>query len=155
MPGSEKHSRTPRILLVEDSPADAEMLRLAIAHTGIPLQIVWVQDASQAIEYLGTPEPNASLPCDLVMLDINLPVTTGFELLQEIKAHEILKTLPVIIMSGSNNPEDVQRCYRAGANSFVCKPAQLDEILTLAACLAKYWFLCVKLPVGGCDLTPA
>ena len=150
MPPRESQRRVPRVVIVEDNPADAEMLRFAINHTGVEIEIVWLHDGAQALEYFGLAERRAAPDCDLLLLDISLPTVSGVELLQQIKADGDLKTLPVIIMSGSVDPEDVARCYRAGANSFVQKPSQLEDILSLADCIVKYWLNCVTLPAVGC-----
>jgi CheY-like chemotaxis protein len=71
---------------------------------------------------------------------------SGFELLERIRASEGLKAVPVLVMSGSSNPTDVERCYGAGANSYICKPRHLADLFFIGFQLVAYWSKCVKLP---------
>jgi CheY-like chemotaxis protein len=136
-----------RIALVEDNPADAQMFQMALNRSGVPVQITLLEDGLAALEYLTACSPqNAARPCDLVLLDLNLPRLSGFEVLETIRATQNLMTLPVIVMSGSSNPSEVERCYRAGANSYICKPTHFEEILSTAAQFLAYWSHCVRLP---------
>jgi len=132
-----------RILLVEDNPADAHMLRTALEKTDMPVEITHAEDGMEAVEFLAD---LGSRQCDVVLLDLNLPRLNGFEVLEHIRSREELKRLPVVIMSGSANTEDIDRCYHAGANSYICKPIHFDEILATAAGFVSYWSTCVKLP---------
>ncbi len=136
-----------RILLVEDNPADAQMLQTSLAKTGIPVEITRIEDGEKAIEYLASDHRTVASPCcDIVLLDLNLPRVGGYEVLEYIRGRQELKSLPVIIMSGSRDMDEIDRCYQAGANSYICKPIHLDEILSTAASLLTYWSNCVKLP---------
>jgi CheY-like chemotaxis protein len=130
-----------RILLVEDNPADAQLLQTSLVKTGHPLEIIRVVDGQKAIEYLA-----ASPSCDIVLLDLNLPRVDGYQVLEYIRSRKELKSLPVIIMSGSTDVDEIDRCYQAGANSYICKPIRLDEILSTAVSLVTYWSNCVRLP---------
>jgi CheY-like chemotaxis protein len=135
-----------RILIVEDNPADAQILAMALERAGVALEIVVVEDGVKALEYLTAQNPDR---CDLVLLDLNLPRFSGFEVLDRIRSTDDLKSLPVVVMSGSADVGDVNRCYRAGANSYVCKPTHLVDILSTAAQIVTYWSQCVKLPSGN------
>jgi len=133
-----------RILLVEDNPADAQMLETAIAKTAFPVEITVLDDGAKAIDYLTA--SNGHYHCDVVLLDLNLPRLSGFDVLQTIRGREDLKSLPVVVMSGSTNVDEIRRCYHAGANSYISKPIQLDEIFGAAARFVAYWSGCVQLP---------
>jgi chemotaxis family two-component system response regulator Rcp1 len=136
-----------RIALVEDNPADAQMFQMALNRAGIPTHVTLLEDGLAALEYLtGNNPQNVPRPCDVVLLDLNLPRLSGFEVLESIRATHNLMTLPVIVMSGSSNPVEIERCYRAGANSYICKPSHFDEIVSTAAQFLSYWSYCVKLP---------
>jgi two-component system response regulator len=130
-----------RILLVEDNPADAQMLQASLVKTGLLLDIIRMEDGEKAIEYLA-----AKPYCDIVLLDLNLPRVDGYEVLEYIRSRKELKSLPVIVMSGSTDIDEIDRCYQAGANSYICKPIRLDEILSTADALVTYWSTCVRLP---------
>ena len=134
-----------RILLVEDSPADAQMLRTALGKTGLPVEIAHVKDGVEAVEYLAN-EQKPLESCDVVLLDLNLPRLSGFEVLEHVRSCEELKSLPVVVMSGSTNSDEIDQCYQAGANSYICKPIHLEEILSTAAWFVAYWSKCVKPP---------
>jgi CheY-like chemotaxis protein len=136
-----------RILLVEDNPADAQMLQTSLWKTGVPVEIIRIEDGEKAIDYLASgPRTVASPCCDIVLLDLNLPRVGGYEVLEYIRGRKELRSLPVIIMSGSRDTDEIDRCYQAGANSYICKPIQLEEILATAVSLVTYWSNCVKLP---------
>jgi CheY-like chemotaxis protein len=136
-----------RVLLIEDNPADAQMFRTALEKTGMPVEITHLEDGAKALEYLESDNfGSTQRHCDVLLLDLNLPRIGGFEVLQHIRNSEELKSLPVVVMSGSNDAEEIDRCYQAGANSYICKPIHLDEILATAAGFVSYWSKCVKLP---------
>jgi CheY-like chemotaxis protein len=134
-----------RILLIEDNPADAKMLQASLTRTGAAVEIIRIEDGEKAIKYLAAGRTVAS-HCDIVLLDLNLPRVNGFEVLEYIRSCKELKGLPVIVMSGSTDADEIDRCYQAGANSYISKPIHLDEILFTAASLVTYWSNCVKLP---------
>ena len=139
--------RMLRIVLVEDNPADAQMFQMALRRAGKPVELTILEDGHAALEHLtGVAAQNSSFPCDLVLLDLNLPVVSGFEVLEQIRSHPLLNPLPVVVMSGSSNIGEIERCYRAGANSYICKPGHFEEILATASELMAYWSHCVKLP---------
>jgi len=140
-----------RILIIEDNPADAQILQMALERAGVPLEIIHLDDGAKAMEYLSA---GKSSHCDLVLLDLNLPRLSGFEILERIRASEELAGLPVVVTSGSADAADVDRCYRAGANSYICKPAHLVDILTAAARIVAYWSQCVTLPSGSSAASP-
>ena len=135
------------IVLVEDNPADAEMLEMALEQAGAPVSIVHLDDGVKAMEYLS--RVGTKQQYDLVLLDLNLPRLSGFEVLERIRAREDLKSLPVVVMSGSSDPGDVERCYRSGANSYICKPTHLEEIFFTIEHLVAYWSKVVLLPTKG------
>ena len=136
-----------RIVLLEDNPADAEMLGMALEQAGAATEIKVIADGVEAAEYFETIDAaSGPLEFDLVLLDLNLPRMSGFEVLERIRAHESLKGLPVIVLSGSSAAPDVDRCYRAGANCYLCKPLHLDEIFAMAVQFVTYWSGFAKLP---------
>jgi CheY-like chemotaxis protein len=136
-----------RIVVVEDNPADALMFRIALQETGTPTEIIAITDGVEALEYFSENRAHQVLAdCDLVVLDLNLPRVSGFEVLEWIKTSNHLRILPVVVMSGSKNPFEIDRCYRSGANSYVCKSTHVDEIFATAVKLVDYWSGCAKLP---------
>jgi CheY-like chemotaxis protein len=135
-----------QIALVEDNPADAEMLKVALQEVGSAVDIVVLRNGVEALEYLLANGQSGPQPCDLLILDLNLPLLSGMEVLQRIRAVESLKTLPIVIMSGSKNREEIRRCYALGANAYVYKSTHLNEIYETAKKLMDFWFDCAKIP---------
>lgn len=82
----------------------------------------------------------------MILLDLNLPKRNGFELLEQIKQHESLREIPVIVLTTSDRDEDVRRCYRSGANNYLTKPIQFDDCVKLVATIQQYWLELSKLP---------
>ncbi len=126
-----------RIVVVEDNPADAKVLRVAMHRTDPSIELILLEDGEKALEFFG----DAKRPyCALVLLDLNLPIVSGFEVLKHLKSDSVLKTVPVVVLSGSSNPDDIERCYQLGANSYLCKPAGIEAVFAMAAEIVRYWF---------------
>jgi CheY-like chemotaxis protein len=136
-----------RIVLVEDSPADAHMLQLALNGSNSAVSVTWLNDGFKASEYFKRDNGEVvRVEQDLVILDLNLPGISGFELLEQIRANEILRTIPVVVMSGSEEISDIDRCYRTGSNSYIRKYTQIGDIFAAAQQFVAYWSTCVTLP---------
>jgi two-component system response regulator len=142
------NARRGRILLVEDTPSDAELIIQAL---GVDSQQVTVaRDGVEALDRLLRRGAHASATPDqrpiLVILDIKLPRLDGFEVLQAIRAVPSTRALPVVMLTSSIVERDVARCYRLGANSYVQKPVHFDEFRTTIGALGAYWL--------GVNVTP-
>jgi CheY-like chemotaxis protein len=135
-----------RITMVEDNPADSRLMVSALEQCGLPVNVVVFNTGAKALDYLLGTTP---VRCDLVLLDLNLPGISGYDVLERIRQSRVCATLPVVAVSGSRDPLDVDRCYREGANSYVCKTTHLDDIFTVAAQLVTYWSSCATLPTPG------
>jgi len=135
------------IAIVEDNPADAKTLRFALARRAPEIEVILLEDGAQAVHYFSSAQESGDVPpCELVVLDLNLPRVSGFEVLEFLKADPELKKLPVVVLSGSSSHQDIERCYAAGANSYICKPTGIEEVMGMAAQLITYWFVYAKLP---------
>ena len=130
--------------MVEDNPADAIILQTAFEQSTVRVQITHIESGEEALKYLS--ENTISGKHDLVLLDLSLPKVSGFEVLEALRANDELKGLPVVVMSGAEDPAEIEYCYRAGANSYIIKPPRLDETLLLIEHLATYLFKFVRLP---------
>lgn len=133
-----------KILIVEDSAADAKTLRMALARRDPSIETLVLEDGAQAIDYFSSPDRKNDF--QLVLLDLNLPLVSGFEVLEFLKADPELKKLPVVVLSGSSTQEDVEKCYETGANSYICKPTGIDGVFSMASELVNYWFGQATLP---------
>lgn len=135
------------ILLVEDNPGDARLMREALAHDGTPSKLAVVEDGDQALRYLHRNDPfSEAVRPDLIFLDLNLPKKDGREVLAEVKADESLKRIPVIVLTTSEADRDVQRAYDLHANCYVKKPTDLDEYLDVIRACESFWLTVVRLP---------
>jgi CheY-like chemotaxis protein len=144
--------QTNTLLVVEDSDEDFEALMRAIRKVNsIPLSIHRCNDGDDAIDLLTRQgkycdaDDIFSQP-DLIILDLNLPGTDGREVLNEIKQSEILKTTPVVILSTSSNPKDLQACYESGCNSYMLKPMHSGDLEDSVKRMLDYWFKSMVLP---------
>ena len=131
-----------RIIIVEDNPADAKTLRVALSRRDGEIETIVLEDGARAIDYFSGSVVNA----DLVLLDLNLPIVSGFEILEFLKSDPHLRKLPVVVLSGSSSQQEIERCYAAGANSYLCKPTGIQEVFDMAAELVTYWFEHARLP---------
>jgi two-component system response regulator len=123
-------------------------LRRAMARAGVSHRLVIVPDGRAAIDYLSDatrrPENPESLP-SMVLLDVNMPLISGFEVLQWIRATPPLKPLITLMLSSSNHSTDVQRAYALGANGYLIKPCTIEETISLAKALNDYWLTRISL----------
>lgn len=137
------------ILLVEDDLNDIFLVKRAfkMAHIQNPLQVV--TDGLEAMSYLrgdGKHADREAYPLPrLVVMDIKMPRKTGFEVLEWVKSDRRLRLLPVVIVSSSDNPADINRAYELGANAYMVKPVDFRAVEHLFASITQYWGLeCAK-----------
>ena len=125
-----------RILHVEDNSDDVLLTALAFRKAGVQLRIDVAIDGAKAIAKL---QSQVGSPPVCVLLDVKLPCISGFEVLTWIRAHPFLKRLPVIMFTSSLLPQDINRAYDLGANSYLTKPSDLDLLIELARAIDHYW----------------
>ena len=133
------------ILLVEDNPDDVELTRLAFDEAKIANQLAIVGDGAEALDYLfargrfADRDP-ADLP-SLVLLDLNLPKIDGREVLQAIRANEATRALPVVVLTTSTEPFDVEATYALGVNSYIQKPVDFEQFVWAVKQVGLYWLV--------------
>src|SRR5262249_3440808 len=131
-----------QLLLVEDNPGDERLLREAVRELieQGALRVSTVTDGGQALAFLRreAPYPEAAQP-DLVVLDLNLPVKSGYEVLAELKQDPQLKYLPVVVFTSTADPREVSRCYELGASAYLVKPLELEQYLDLVEFTVAFW----------------
>lgn len=137
------------ILMVEDNPGDIELTREALNVGKLHNNFNVVEDGEAALNYLlKRPPYESAIRPDLILLDLNLPKVSGREVLKEIKANKELSTIPVVVLSSSEDAIDIQKAYELNANSFVTKPVKIDSFIQVAQAIEHFWIKIVKLPSG-------
>lgn len=133
------------ILLVEDNPHDAELTMRALKKNNIANNIRHLKDGAEALDYLfcegvfsdkeGLPKPKA------ILLDLKMPKVNGIEVLKRVKSDERTRSIPVIVLTSSNEDPDVMTCYELGVNSYIVKPVDFEGFLKAVSELGLYWLL--------------
>jgi len=142
-------SRTIEILLVEDNPGDARLTLEAFKEGKVLNHLSVVTDGVEALAYLRREGiHSAARPPDLILLDLNLPRKSGREVLAEIKADARLKAIPVVVLTTSEDEQDIARAYNQHANCYITKPVDLDQFLRVVQSIESFWLTLVRLPSG-------
>jgi two-component system response regulator len=138
------------ILLVEDNPYDAELTLRALKNKGLANKLLTFTDGVEALDFLfGTGEyagRNLAVRPKVILLDLKLPRLNGLEVLEKIRSDERTKTIPVVIMTSSQEESDIVRGYDLGVNSYMVKPVDFDKFFQAVEELGLYWLLLNKVP---------
>jgi CheY-like chemotaxis protein len=131
------------ILLVEDSPADAELARACLRNSRIANNVTWMRDGQDALDYiLRNSLPNGSTPPsppDLILLDLNMPRVGGIELVHRLKANDATKDIPIVIMTSSKEDHDIIESYNIGTNGYIVKPLDFGAFVEVTRQLGFQW----------------
>ena len=135
------------ILMIEDNPGDIRLTQEALRDAKMNVNMSVLMDGISALAFLNhqgayenAPEP------DLILLDLNLPLKSGFEILEEIKQNEHLRQIPVVVLTSSQAERDIVKSYNLHANAYVTKPVDLDQFISVVKGIEDFWFEIVKLP---------
>lgn len=131
-----------KILLVEDSPLDAELTIRALKDGKLANSVEWVKDGQQALDYLfqeGSYVGRVGTLPQLVLLDLKMPRVSGIEVLRAIKADARTRMIPVVVMTSSQEEKDIAQSYDLGVNSYVVKPVDFIAMTNLARQAGYYW----------------
>lgn len=141
------------ILLVEDNPDDAELTRIAFEEAGSPHRLHLVRDGVEALDFLFLRGAHADRqPADLpamVLLDLNLPRLDGREVLQALRVESATQALPVIVLTTSAEPFDIDEVYALGANSYIQKPVEFEQFVDAVRQIDAYWLTLNQPPGQG------
>lgn len=138
------------ILLVEDNEGDIVLTLEAFEESKVKTKISVVKNGQDALDFLfkkGTFN-DADTP-DLILMDINIPIFSGHDVLKIIKSDDILKTIPVIMLTTSSNQKDIDKAYQNYTNSYVTKPIEMDDFLKTILKIEEFWLQLSKLPTSG------
>ena len=142
-----KNVRPVQILLVEDNPGDVRLTIEALKEAKVLNQLTVVKDGIEALSLLRRQGQHArAARPDLILLDLNLPKKDGREVLAEIKADDNLKHIPVVILTTSQDEQDVLKSYNLYANCYITKPVDLDQFITVVKSIEDFWLGIVVLP---------
>lgn len=147
---TESTTETRRLLLVEDDPQDEQLTLRALhkANLGNPIDIV--RDGAEALQYLFREGAYAGRPAHrqpaVVLLDLKLPKLSGLEVLERLRADARTRTLPVVILTSSDEQRDLVKSYELGANSYVRKPVEFAAFTEAVSQLGLYWLVLNELP---------
>ncbi|MBK6325537.1 MAG: response regulator [Chloroflexi bacterium] len=135
------------ILLVEDNPADIRLTQEAFKEANQNTILHVVRDGAEALEFLRQTGRFTAVPRpDMILLDLNLPKKDGRQVLAEIKKTPDIKRIPIVILTNSKAAEDIRQTYEHHANSYITKPANLDEFMTVIKQIEQFWLSIVQLP---------
>jgi two-component system response regulator len=139
------------IVLIEDNPHDAELALRALKKHGLTNKVQVLQDGAEAIDFIFATGAfcDRDINCrpKVIFLDLKLPKVDGLEILRRIKEDERTRSIPVVVMTSSQEEQDIVESYRLGVNSYIVKPVDFDKFVQSVADLGLYWLLLNKVPV--------
>lgn len=137
------------ILLVDDDPLDIRLTAEQLAKSKVRNHVEAVGDGQEALAYLRREGEHAEAKRpDVILLDLNMPVMSGHELLEELKDDPELKSIPVVVVTTSDEDEDIARSYELQASAYITKPIGLDQLARVVRAIEDFWFEVVRLPPG-------
>lgn len=135
------------VLMVDDSPEDIRLVEEALRGSALSVHLHSVTDGQEALSFLRREGTYAQAPRPrLVLLDWNLPLMDGREVLASIKSDGKLKSMPVVVLTTSRAEEDIARAYALSANCYVTKPRDLDQFFQVVRAIESFWLTTANLP---------
>jgi CheY-like chemotaxis protein len=145
-----RHAKRVTILVADDDPDDRLLIRKAFEAAGLRANLRFVRDGEELMDYLKRrgryADPKASPQPALLLLDLSMPKKGGLEALREIKTDSALRQIRDVVLSTSQQEEDVARAYDSSAASFIAKPPKFADLVEVVRALGKYWLELVELP---------
>lgn len=140
------------LLLVEDNPDDEALTLRALKRHKLVKNIVVARDGQEALDYLfaqgAFSDRDINQLPHVILLDLKLPRIDGLSVLQQLRANDVTKNVPVVILSSSNEEQDILRSYNFGANSYVRKPVDFEQFLETARQLGQFWMVLNEVAYG-------
>lgn len=137
--------RTVEVLLVEDSPDDAELAIRALRKHNLANNLHHAEDGLEALDFL-LDEGRTASPPRVILLDLKLPKIDGIEVLRRLRADPRTRHIPVVVLTSSKEDRDLQRAYELGVNSYIVKPVDFTKFADVVGQLGMYWVLINELP---------
>jgi len=137
----------PVILVCDDDADDQFLIKQAFAEAGIKADFQFTSDGLELIHHLENCNGGGKHPCpNIILLDLNMPQMDGVQTLKWIKSHSEYRAIPVVIYTTSSDTKDVRLCYRLGANTFMTKCSDFEDLMEKVRAFSKYWMDVAKLP---------
>ena len=138
------------IILVEDNPSDADLIKRALNKNNVANKILHLKDGQEVIDYLfgegqWKGRTTANTP-KVILLDLKMPKVSGIEVLKRIKSNQETMGIPVVVLTSSKEDPDIKECYKLGVNSYVVKPVGFEDFSRTVAQLGLYWLLINQQP---------
>lgn len=135
------------ILLLEDEPADAHLVRISLREARVHCRLHHLLDGREGLDFLYRKPPHEAAPRpDLILLDLNMPRMNGREFLAVVKADDTLCDIPVVVLTTSEVERDVVASYKNGAAGYITKPVDMEQFIAAINQLSDYWFILTRLP---------
>ena len=146
----EQRQKKTVLLMADDDDDDCLLMNEAVREIFKSEHFFCLLDGQELMDYLlrrGIYTETEKFPApDLIFFDLNMPKKDGFQTLKEIKQHPELKAIPILIFSTAEEQEQIELCYKLGANSYITKPMSFEILVKTVRCLSEYWFSIAKLP---------
>ncbi len=140
-----------KILIVEDDPKDELLIRRSLKNAGLINPIVVANDGERALDALFPKDGSEGMQPALILLDLMLPRISGVDVLKKIRTEKRTRKIPVVILTSSDEPYDIDSCYTCGANSYVRKPVNFDDFSKAVERVGLYWILTNESPETECS----
>lgn len=141
------NGRLAEILLVEDNLDDVELTRLGFQRSKLSLNLHHVENGEECMAFLRKQGRYADAPApDLILLDLNMPVMSGYEVMRQMASDPELSHIPVVILTSSANEADILEMYKLRCSSYIVKPVDFNQFARVIGDLTSYWFTVVVLP---------
>jgi len=135
------------ILLIEDNPGDVRLTEEVLRQSGAGCNLTAIRDPEHALNLLRGDNPRSErVKPEIIFLDLNLPKLSGIEIIQNIRGTEGVEHTPIVVLSSTENPEQIRDAYKAGANCFIRKPVELDNFIHCLSRCYEFWCDIVVLP---------
>ncbi|GAB3956419.1 response regulator [Spirosoma harenae] len=134
--------KTFNVLIVDDDEDDQFLIKAAFEKDSHQYNLRFASDGTDVLQNIESPQ---LLP-DLILLDLNMPIIDGFEVLKQLKSSSLYQHVPIVVLTTSTDEQDINRSYKLGANTFISKPMSHQALVDLAEQIRLYWFTLAKIP---------
>ncbi len=146
-----KNNAFVEILIVEDSPNDAELALIALRDENLANNVIWLKDGAEALDFIFCEGEYSGRDIDnqpkIILLDLKMPKVGGIEVLRRVRADERTKSIPVVVMTSSKEDKDIVETYQLGVNSYIVKPVDFDKFTNSIREIGFYWLVVNQPPV--------